>query len=539
MIPRTLIRRLLNGTWIAACSREQARFKDALGHVAETQERKLLDLLRCNAHTRFGESHGFANIRSVAEYQSRVPVTSYEALTPYIEAIARGEAGVLTAEPVKLFQPTSGSSAATKLVPWTACVAAEFRRGIAPWVATLYQRKPALFGGTAYWSVSPPVTELRTHGCLPVGFAHDAEYLGFLGRKLFPLVNAVPADVARCGNLHEFRIRTLVSLLADADLGLISVWSPTFLTTLLEHFLAHRDVILERLRASGGSAARRRAEFLHTLSANGADTAFFEEVWRRLQVISCWTHGPSEIYSQNLRRFLPGVEIQGKGLVATEAFVSLPLQKGMDPVLAVTSHFFEFLHLDGEAISLAHELVLGHEYRVIATTGGGLYRYLLGDRVRVTGFIQGAPCLRFLGREGNVSDLFGEKVNGAAVEAVIRRALANQAIQPRFFLLAPVADPQAGTSYTLFLDADWIPDAARLCHDLEDGLAENFHYGHCRRLGQLSEARLYQIQQDTVSAGEIFHRQMSARGIKAGAVKPVPLECHLGWEGCFHGRFAQ
>ena len=110
MIPRTLIRRLLNGAWIAACSREQARFKEALGHVAETQERNLLDLLRRNAQTQFGESHGFANIRSVAEYQSRVPVTSYEALTPYIEAIARGEAGVLTAEPVKLFQPTSGSS---------------------------------------------------------------------------------------------------------------------------------------------------------------------------------------------------------------------------------------------------------------------------------------------------------------------------------------------------------------------------------------------------------------------------------------------
>ena len=40
--------------------------------------------------------------------------------------------------------------------------------------------------------------------------------------------------------------------------------------------------------------------------------------------------------------------------------------------------------------------------------------------MRVTGFIQEAPCLRFIGRQGNVSDHFGEKLEGAFVQEAVR-----------------------------------------------------------------------------------------------------------------------
>ena len=212
-------------------------------------------------------------------------------------------------------------------------------------------------------------------------------------------------------------------------------------------------------------------------------------MWPKLQVISCWTHGPSELYAENLRSQFPNVEIQGKGLVATEAFVSLPFHEDKDPVLAVTSHFFEFQDAAGEKLSLAHELIAGKTYRVIVTTGGGLYRYPLGDLVRVTGFIQDAPCLRFIGREANVSDLFGEKLQGTFVEGVIRRALAQQNINPRFFLLAPVCRGHAEAGLHTVSGGNAVLDAAILQRNLEEGLAENFHYKHCRRLGQLSGAR--------------------------------------------------
>src|SRR5512144_2602794 len=45
---------------------------------AETQERELLSLVREAASTRFGRDHHFASIRSVKEFQDRVPIRTYE-----------------------------------------------------------------------------------------------------------------------------------------------------------------------------------------------------------------------------------------------------------------------------------------------------------------------------------------------------------------------------------------------------------------------------------------------------------------------------
>jgi len=528
---------LVNGAWIASCFKHHAKFTAALGRVKAVQARYLLQLMRKNAATRFGVKHGFGRLRSVAEYQECVPVTGYEALAQGIESIASGEQGVLTADRVALFQPTSGSSSATKLIPWTTSLAREFRRGISPWVLELYRRKPKLLQGTAYWSVSPPATTPRTHGKLRVGFDHDAEYLGFLGQKLYALVSAVPPAVAHCGNPAEFKARTLVSLLADKDLGLISIWSPTFLTVLLDHFLARPEEILGALDLSESRGAKKRGAFLRSILSESPGPIFFQRAWPKLQVISCWTHGSSEIYAENLRRLFPQVEIQGKGLVTTEAFISLPLHEEKDPVLAVNSHFLEFQDPASGRISLAHEVAVGNTYRVIVTTGGGLYRYLLGDLVQVTGFIQEAPCLRFVGREGNVSDLFGEKLQGVFVETVVRRALAYQGVRPRFFLLAPAKDSISKTGYVLFLNAEGIPDVARLGLDLENGLAESFHYGHCRRLGQLSQARVFQISHNSLCPETVFEHEMLSRGFKAGDIKAVPLDCKSGWERRFIGQF--
>ncbi len=217
---RSLTCHMINTAWIAACSREHARFTAAVGRVAEAQTSCLFDLLNRNIATRFGKKNGFARIRSVAEYQAQVPITGYDALAESIEAIAGGEASVLTADRVKLFQPTSGSSSPTKLIPWTVTLGREFRRGISTWLAALYRRKPALMGGTAYWSISPPATAAQTRGRLRVGFDHDAEYLGFFGKNLFSLVSAAPPELAHCRSMQEFKTKTLVALLADENLRL-------------------------------------------------------------------------------------------------------------------------------------------------------------------------------------------------------------------------------------------------------------------------------------------------------------------------------
>jgi hypothetical protein len=115
----------------------------------------------------------------------------------------------------------------------------------------------------------------------------------------------------------------------------------------------------------------------------------------------------------------PGVLIQGKGLLATEGVVSVPLVEHGSCVAAATSHFFEFMEHLGSPPRLLHELEENHEYAVLLTTGGGLYRYRLGDRVRVVGFASNTPLLEFLGKEDGISDLCGEKLSPAFVGSIL------------------------------------------------------------------------------------------------------------------------
>ena len=61
------------------------------------------------------------------------------------------------------------------------------------------------------------------------------------------------------------------------------------------------------------------------------------------------------------------------------------------------------------------------EYTLLLTTGGGLYRYKLCDRVIVDDFVHQTPSLRFLGQDDRVSDLFGEKLSDGFVARVLEQ----------------------------------------------------------------------------------------------------------------------
>ena len=223
--------------------------------------------------------------------------------------------------------------------------------------------------------------------------------MGQTGQKTYNLVSAVPQEVICIADIDTFRKQTLVHLLANRTLGLVSIWSPTFLTTLLDFFQTHRDEVLRTLAQSGLNGAAARAKEIRSLCEHATGNDVYGAIWPSLQVISCWTHGPSAPYAESLRTRFPAVPIQPKGLIATEAFVSLPLTDTTDPILAVTSHFFEFRDVDDGSIRLAHELQKDHVYSVIVTTRRRVislpaFRLGTGDRFPATGALFAFPFRR-------------------------------------------------------------------------------------------------------------------------------------------------
>jgi hypothetical protein len=476
-----------------------------------------------NANTAFGKAHAFDKISTYEDFKRRVPLSDYSGLEKWIERIQQGEANVLTREPVTHLIPTSGSTGARKLIPFTAELQHEFNEAIGPWLFDLARQNPGVTNGPAYWSVTPVIqTQTIEKSAVPIGFDTDAEYLGGARRRLADAVMAVPSTVARATSLETFRYQTLLHLLRCRELRLISVWHPSFLTLLLETLPNIWERLIKEITSGNTStkASARRADELH--AADPLQPATF---WPNLKVISCWGDGAASFALENLHRSFPRALLQPKGLIATEAFMSLPF-RGQYP-LAINSHFFEFLDSDGQALP-AEALREGEEYEIVVTTAGGLWRYRVGDHVVVTGFTEKTPSLKFIGRSGDTSDLFGEKLSESFVNEAFREVFGCDV--PRFALLAP-DEQAAGCAYTLYVEGT---PQRQWAASLDCVLRRNPQYAYCRDLGQLAPLRLFVVRQN---AFETFAKKQTAHGTRLGSIKPRTLSPSSGWSQAFSGEY--
>jgi hypothetical protein len=533
-----------NLTWLLQSRGDAVTFRRGLAAPVAAQMAALQRILAANADCEFGRKHSFAKMQSVDDYRRRVRPADYDTFAPAIGRMAAGEQGILTAAPVKLFEPSSGSTAASKLIPYTAALQREFQTGLAAWITNVYTQRPVLLGGPAYWSVSPLTQGPQTtRGGTPIGFEDDSAYLGTMG-KMVAAALAVPAAVKQIADVDAFRYATLRHLLAAPGLRLISVWNPTFLTLLLDALVAWWPRLVEdvakgtltlpaavaadlKARLSAGlRPAPGRARRLERIDPAAPDA--WRAIWPRLGLVSCWADGPAARYARELAQRLAGVPIQPKGLLATEAMVSVPWFGAPGPVLAVTAHFLEFED-DAGKVWLAHELATGRSYTVLVTTSGGLYRYRLHDRVEVVGRAAATPCVRFVGKADRVSDWFGEKLSEGHVARAVETLLHEAGVAARFVLVAP-SESAVGVAYTLYLEpAAGRPDTDALAARLDTLLRENFHYDLCRKLGQLQPTRVVAVE-DGAARYLAAHQ---ARGMRLGDIKPALLDREPGWDAIF------
>jgi hypothetical protein len=515
--------RVLHAGYEASLLPSWARFRAAAARPEQAQAERLTLLLRTNAQTAFGRRFGFDRIDSVRAYQSSVPICRFDAMTPWVRRVAHGEPNVLTREPVRMMEATSGSTSANKYLPFTDGLLREIGAATHPWLFDLLHRCPGLAGTRSYWAISPVTRSGQTTpGGIPIGIEDDIEYFGPLARWVLGSMMAVPPGVARIADVDRWRWETSRHLLQADDLGLLSVWSPTFAIRLMECIEKDLDSLLASLPPPRAAQIRRRLDRSGTLTG--------EALWPRLAVVSSWADGPSRAFLPSLRRWFPKTPLQPKGLLATEGVVSFPLWGQEGSVLAVAGHFLEFVDAQHPTRTplLAHELREGMLVSPVLTTSGGLYRYHLQDVVRCLGKYEAVARVRFEGRLDCVSDLVGEKLDARVVGRALERGARTTDTQWDFAMLAPALGPPP--SYTLYLEgACPAADGTRMASRVEHFLMQGAHYAYCRKIGQLGPVHAVAVQ----GAARALERRRIAEGGRLGELKPSPLDRRTGWDSFF------
>ncbi len=473
---RVLMRGLCRGSF--------NNFMTSLDEAEKQQEHLLSNLIRDLSATAYGRLFRLEPSDGYAEYARKIPIVSYDELSPYIERCRSGEQGLLTCRKIRFFERTSGGLQTAKNIPYTKALQNSFARMFRIWAYDVLNHLYRPRTGRIFMLVSPvPRNKSRERPSRSPGLPDDSQYLSRLVRwTLRPfLVTLSHSDGASPVKAIQ------AAIVKRHDLEVISIWSPSLLC-----------VILEQLAVKTPQEARAR--------------------WPSLKLISCWTCGPSSVFANRISKLFPHVRIQGKGLLATEAPITIPLCSAEGYVPLVDEVFLEFEDGDGRILRL-HELEDCKAYSVLISQKGGLHRYQLGDLVQVRGFYKGVPKLHFLGRSDRVCDLVGEKLSEPYLEEAVGPLV------DAYFCVIPYLD-NGTAGYELLVGGRNGLSAARG----EQALLRNFHYRRARELGQLAPLQVISIPEllDRVQAFYL------SQGTKPGDFKPPRLIVDL--DQCRHLR---
>jgi hypothetical protein len=505
-----LLQPLLIRTFAWEARHSLARFHRGLRDQRRIQERTLLEKIRRNQDSAFGRDHGFAAIRSVADFRARLPVTSYEDYTPYIERVRQGDFAAMfgRGQRVHMFAMTSGTTNKPKYIPVPDPFLSEYRAGWMLWgIQAVTKHYIASQGRMRILQLFSAWDDERAPCGLPCGATSGltARIKRPGARNLY----VVPACVAHIKNIKSKYY--VAALLALADritfplvpnpstlLGLARAMDQRktdLLRDLADGTLSPDLDLLPEVRREVQARLRPEPQRARELDQAVAHQGHLypKTAWQ-LPLIGCWKGGTLSLYLRDFPRYFGDAPVRDIGLIASEGRMTIPLSnEGTAGVLDFESSFFEFLPArDGQGLSdeplLSHELEAGREYFLLLTSSAGLYRYNMGDVVRVEGFLDGSPLVAFLNKGAHYSSLTGEKLSEYQAVEAVNAALEQTGLTLASYCLAPTWS-EAAPFYSLIVEEDALAQGnglAALAAAVDVALChENIEYRSKRDSGRL------------------------------------------------------
>lgn len=385
-------------------------------NAEKNQEELLISLVNTAQKTLFGREHDFENIRSVKDFQDRVPVADYEDLKPYIEKVKRGQANILWTDTPEYFAKTSGTTSGSKYIPIS-------KEGMPYQIAGaqsalfhyISKKNNADFvnGKMIFLQGSPELEEvfgIKTGRLSGIVAHHIPNYL----QK-----NRLPSWETNIMEDWEAKVDKIVEETERQNMTLISGIPPWLI------------MYFEKLTEKHGKKIKQLFPNLQLIVTGGVNY---------------------EPYRDKMEDLLGGKVDIIQTFPASEGFFAFQDDYTKEGLLLLTNHgiFYEFIPLEEYGKPNARRLTLKEielhkDYALILTTNSGLWAYSIGDVVR---FIDKNPYrLLVSGRTKHFTSAFGEHVIAFEVEEAMKATLEKYPAQITEFHLAPQVNPGEGLPY--------------------------------------------------------------------------------------------
>ncbi|XP_063956624.1 uncharacterized protein LOC135154405 [Lytechinus pictus] len=414
-------------------------------HCMEMQQRFLMKTLSEMAKTAYGRDHGFAKMTSVSDFRTSHPLTTYAHYRPYVERVAQGEENVVLPGKPSRIALTSGTTGRRKLI-----IASKKRQSVFLFklgtVVSRVLRKRYDPGQSLlqtvcllYVHTEPKMSE----GGIPMGPISMIQIPDLLFRITF---STPPAGMRLTNERHAMYVHLLFGL-RDPTLKYISAFfAPTMYSffSLLEDewrdlvddidqgkINVHLDIdadVRAALKSELVPDPKRAAELTKEFQKGFVGIA--RRIWPRMRYMLGISSGASVVYAKRLQAtYTKGIPLISSTYNASEGTIGTLYGKDHQYIVVPGDLFYEFIPIehseeDQPDTLLADEVKEGQTYELAITNMDGLYRYRLGDVIKVTKFHNSAPILDFQYRSGELLNLKGEKTTEVNLRSAIVDTLA-------------------------------------------------------------------------------------------------------------------
>lgn len=502
----------------------------------------LMKILNDNKDTEYGRKYDFENIKSIEDYQKKVPITTYDDYSEYIYRMTEGnERNLLTNYEVTHYAKSSGTMGNPKRIPASNASQAMSKKYIRDLKQYLMCEEMGLewidypFLNLVEVSIST-LKSGDTYGSISGKFMSNYKNLSAIVTSpieaLMPNIETdtryIHARFALANKNIYHAVTSFVSLLLESLRYIKDNWKMLVKDiengTVDESIKMPNDVresLLEKIEPMPERAAELREIF-----NEGFDEPFVPKVWPKFKLVTGVGTGGFSDYLEKIRKFTgPDFMFFYLGLSASEGTFTTPTElNNPEAILMPDSMFYEFLPIENRGdyskVVTLDKLEVGKDYEIITTNLSGFYRYRIKDVVRCTGKKDNMPVIEYLYRLDQCLSLTGEKVNEENLRAAAYQTEKDLGFELIDFSVYADSD-SSPMRYVYLMEVANMPE--NLTREMiREKLNENFCatdpvLGFKVEKGLLDEADLLFLQPETY----LFYKELKiSLGTSSAQIKP-------------------